>query len=295
MDLSEIRSLVDRGQLLRGLDEAKRLADDPRQEPAVRVQALHLACRCAAGREMHTEGYGFAQRARGIAEGAGLEELAALSDHFAGYALVMAGDPSTAEAYILNALSATETYSSLQDRRPEALYNLGICYERMRRYEAAYRTYSQAAAGLERTGRLQQALQAFHNAAWVALRARQGDRAAQFLEEAGRLLNAGSGSHQADQLALEAALALHHGARERAVSLSEEVLLPGRKDVTPWASTLAAWVCCSVALEQGRPDLAAAMHTVSKTYAPLCRDTALMNIVSGLQAQIEAAGGPAAP
>lgn len=288
LDLAELRAVVDRGHLLRGLEMARTLADDRGRPIRVRLEALLVACRCAAGRELYAEGYGYAQRALGLAEVADLPEQVTLAHHHAGYTMLRAGDPSGGEIHILKALAGLDLEPSLSAYLPDGLYNLGMCWEQQRRYLAALDTYRKAAEIYEEQGRPVLAILPWLNAAWVALRAERQDDAAICLGRAGALLDSSPAQYRTEHMALSAALAYRRGDRDTALGGAEEILVPGRTDISPWAHTLAGWVAGSVATDNQQHKLADVFCRAAASAAPLCRDTALMNLVCALKKRIHA-------
>lgn len=288
VDLVELRTLEQRGLLLRALEGARHLAEDATQPADVRVEALFVACRCAAYRQLYAEAYGYAERARGMAEAAGDPQRAARARLFAGWALLEAGAPGDAEEHLLAFLEAAEKYPALREQKFRALFHLAVAYERLRRPEPAVALYQQAAELAEGTWRLK----CQHNAAWLLLRLQRNEEAAAQLDLAAtEMANEGWNeekiAHRTAHLALQAVYYYQVGRIDEAMDAAEEVLTPGVPGTTEWARTCAAWVAASVALDKGRQDLANVMLKAALRYAPDCKDPALMNLVTALRGRVE--------
>ncbi len=291
MDLAELRSLVQRGLLLRAMEGARLLAADLDQPTADRMDALLLACRCAAWRELHANAHGFAVQAMELAEKMGDAERVALARMYTGCALLRAGAPGDAEEHLLAFLEAVEQKQFWPQHRAAALYNLALAYERQRRQEAAAALYSQSAVLHESAGHVPDALNARHNAAWLLLRLDQTEQAATHLDHAAALLSAAQPHQRADHLALQAVRLHQIGRSSDAMDLVEEVLTPpGTPGANAWTRTCAAWLSATIAAREVRPDLARAMLGLALQYAPECQDPALMNLVTTLRSSIGVEG-----
>ncbi len=286
VDLPALQALVSRGRLLQALEEAQKVGTDGTRAVEERVSAWLVGVRCASVRGLHSDARRCAQQARSLAEGAGYQEGSVLALLYEGSAHLHAGDPGEAEPLLLEFMARLEALPGLHNHKPDAYCQLALCYERQKRIEPAVGLYEKGADLYHQAGNYRLAVTVHQSAAWLLLRKGQAAAAEKHLNAAALLLPQSDDVNRADQLAMEAAAYLQQGQHSEAIRCAEEVLVPGCPGAKPWSRTCAAWAAGTVAVEQGRPELAQVMLQAALKDVTDCMDPALMNLVNELRCRL---------
>lgn len=277
MDLEQVRELLTRGRCVTALRVATEAAEQ--STGAQRAQYLLLAAGATTQLGMHRETARLAGDALAAATDTILQAKARIA--LAAAALYQ-GDPHQAEDYLVHVNLAALP----DDLAGPAQYNLGMAYEAKRRHDAASGAYAAAAEKFRRCGQTHHECLARLNLAWLRLDRADLGWARRELARVAEIA-APSSTAQAQLLAMEAMAARIAGQSAEAVRICEDLLVPGQGHVTGWCRCFAAWLTATMALDEGRPDLARQFLDRARREAEAARDPCLWNRLTELQNRLD--------
>lgn len=278
----QAQDLLRGGRYLAALRQAAPIARDPNHAVAHRIEAALVAAAAALRLGMPRECRSYATLAR---EQAQEPEHLAQANHNLGAAALALLEPDEAETALLAALAFEDTAYVVR-ARPTILYDLAISYEQRHQDELAVQVYRQAAQHYLEAGRTQDSCDCWQNAAWLGLLAHNVDEAQVLLSLVAEHLDPSRTREQTNQFAMIAYKAMLTGENQEAVELSEELLSPTRKDINPWAQTLAAITAAEVALLEGQPALARGFVDRARAWVYQSECVKMMNLVAAVRSRI---------
>lgn len=278
-----------RGQFL----QARRLAEAvlalEYAGPGEKAAAAHLAAEVAYQLDDIQAAIGLARKAIGLAVAAGDADRHGRSLFRLCGALAAAGDypaaMDAAEAFLEGIPGA---WPHLEAELAAKLHsNVGMIQRARRRYPEALQAYWQALVRFQSQCDPEGEIHCRQQMAWLLVNMDELDEAEAHLEAASQLLSPEQPGYLAlHQLTGEAALRLAQGRYPDALALAEEVLAPGRPDVTPANRAVALYVSGMCAVHTGQENVARTMLGQARDAAVESGLAMVMNLVQRLDAAV---------
>jgi len=200
-------------------------------------------------------------------------------------ALIAAGESSVACEVGLQFIAGMgERWPDLESELAAKAYsNLGMVHRNMRRYPESLQAYWQALTRFERAGHAEGEAVCRQQMAWLLVTTGALEEAEDHLERSGALVSPDIPGYVAiHQLTGEAMLRLEQKRHAEALHLAEEVLAPGRPDVTPANRAVALYVAGMVSAQTGQPGTARMFLGMAREAAVASGLAGVMNLVQRL-------------
>ncbi|HYG57563.1 MAG TPA: tetratricopeptide repeat protein [Symbiobacteriaceae bacterium] len=286
---SMILERIRRGQYLQARRIAEAVLAMETSGPADKAAAAQLGAECAYQLDDMQATISLARQAIVLAEGAGSMEVCGRAQFRLSGALIAAGETQQGVE------AARQFIAGLADRWPDlegelaakAYANLAMAQRNMRRFPDALQAYWQALARFQNAGHVEGEINTRIQMAYLLLLMEETDEAAEHLERSGALLSPDvPGNLAVHQLTHEALLRLNQARYTEAVELAQEVLAPGRHDVTTASRAVALYVAGMASLRCGSPPTARMFLGMAQESALQCGLAHVMNLVHRLAVEL---------
>jgi tetratricopeptide (TPR) repeat protein len=168
--------------------------------------------------------------------------------------------------------------------------NVGMIHRARKRCPEALQAYWQALVRFQAQQNPEGEIHCRQQIAWLLITMEQLPEAAEHLERSGLLLSPEAPGYLAvHQLTAEAMLRLAQAHYPDALALAEEVLAPGRPDVTPANRAVALYVSGMCALHTRQEGVARMMLSLARDAAVASGLSMVMNLVGQLEAAVRGA------
>jgi len=287
MPVDRLHTLVATGQFLAAYREVERLVLDPDLDPSLRVKALIVGVRAAAGLREIYSGAKMADKAIEAAElGSDWEDIGN-ARLYSALIYRELGDSAQALRFFHLFFQHLDRYPRLQSKTGLAYYNMGLTQQQRREFSEALTSYQLASEDFERFGNLAGVLACQQNSAWVMLLQNRSDDAEAFLDEAAALSSQIEVlEYQATQLVLQAVYAKQTGQPDLSMSLCEEIFQPGRPGITERHLATASWIMAGITLEADRLQEASIFAELAVSHALQAKEPQLMNLASEVRKRV---------
>jgi tetratricopeptide (TPR) repeat protein len=291
--IDAIRQCFRRGEYL----QARRLAEAvlalDSSSPAESAAAAQIAAEAAYQLYDTQASISLARRAIHLADSIGdMDRLGRALFRLFG-ALIEAGESSTAMEVGERFLAGMgDNWPHLEPELAAKAYsNLGMVSRNMRRYPDALQAYWQALIRFQRAGHAEGEAVCRQQMAWLLVTTGQLDEAEEHLERSGALVSPDIPGYVAlHQFTGEAMLRLEQRRYSEALALAEEVLAPGRPDVTPANRAVALYVAGMVSAATEHVSTARMFLGMAREAAIASGLASVMNLVQRLDMAVRNAG-----
>lgn len=173
---------------------------------------------------------------------------------------------------------------------PRSLFNTGLLFRRMNRYDDAVEMYERAAELFRRLHQEERAIQAVQNAAWCYLIQKDAAGAEPYMHQVDAWLAAGKRSDnvEAEHLCQQALLFRLHGKPDAALVACETVFSRyGQRESLREYTGQAAWILGELMLDAGNFSEARIFTNLAMQYAQTCKWMDLVNLIAHLNHRLE--------